>query len=278
MKQTQMRFPGGLAKVLTFSYDDGPLSDKKLGDILSPLGLKCTFNINSGLYHPENEAYHSQNPGQRMTLSDSVDFFKNPLFEVACHGVDHPFLERCDPAVAYAQIVNDRKALEKTYGRIVTGMAYPYGTYNDAVMDMCRSAGILYSRTTKATCQFDLPEDWLELHPTCHHKEPALTELADIFLSDSTGSQPQMFYLWGHTFEFANDGNWEIIENFAKKMAGKKDIWYATNGEIVHYCRDFNRLQWSTDGNIVYNPTARTLWLCRNNENRSIASGETVHL
>ncbi|MCR4719216.1 MAG: hypothetical protein K5768_06260 [Firmicutes bacterium] len=25
-----------------------------------------------------------------------------------------------------------------------------------------------------------------------------------------------MFYLWGHSYEFDNNDNWEVIENFAK--------------------------------------------------------------
>ncbi len=278
MKEFRMRFPGGKEKALTFSYDDGLVADKRLGEIFNAHRLKGTFNINSGKFTPEGIAYDAADMWQRMTLKDTLAFFDDPLFEIACHGVDHPFLDKCDPAVAYAQIVNDRKALETLFGRMVTGMAYPYGTYNEAVMEMCRSAGIRYSRTTRSTGRFDLPKNWLELHPTCHHKEPRLMELAENFLTMDVKKQPQLFYVWGHACEFDADDNWEIIEQFADKMAGKKDIWYATNGEIVNYCRDFDRLQWTTDGSIIHNPTARTLWLVCNGETRAIASGETVKL
>ena len=37
-------------KALTFSYDDGVTQDKRLIKILNKYGLKCTFNINSGLF------------------------------------------------------------------------------------------------------------------------------------------------------------------------------------------------------------------------------------
>ena len=36
-------------KALTFSYDDGNVQDKKLLDILNRYGMKCTFNVNTGL-------------------------------------------------------------------------------------------------------------------------------------------------------------------------------------------------------------------------------------
>jgi hypothetical protein len=45
-----LRFPGGKAKSLTLSYDDGVEQDIRLVDIMNRYGLKGTFNINSGLY------------------------------------------------------------------------------------------------------------------------------------------------------------------------------------------------------------------------------------
>ena len=42
-------FPGGKFKVLTLSYDDGKLEDKRLVDIFNKNGIRATFNVNSGL-------------------------------------------------------------------------------------------------------------------------------------------------------------------------------------------------------------------------------------
>ena len=42
-----MRFPGGKAKALTLSYDDGVRQDKKLIEIFNKNGIKGTFNVNS---------------------------------------------------------------------------------------------------------------------------------------------------------------------------------------------------------------------------------------
>lgn len=281
MKQYRMCFPGGLSKALTFSYDDGVTEDIRLARIFEDNGLKCTFNINSGLFSPEGTRYDPARTGQRMTVDDARKTYDNPLFEVACHGVDHPHLEDIDPTVAFGQILWDRLRLEQLFGRRVTGMAYPYGTYNDAVIALCRSAGIRYSRTVQSTHRFDLPTEWLTLHPTCHHNDPRLEELGDRFLQetyDSLHVLPKMMYVWGHAYEFARDDNWSVMEHFAKKMAGKTDIWYATNGEIADYCRDFGRLQFSADGLIVRNPTARRLWMNVNHDVIVIAPGETRRL
>ena len=51
-----MRFPGGLPKALTLSYDDGVEQDEKLIEIAEKYGLKGTFNINSGCFPPEDVA------------------------------------------------------------------------------------------------------------------------------------------------------------------------------------------------------------------------------
>ncbi|MDE6674151.1 MAG: polysaccharide deacetylase, partial [Acetatifactor sp.] len=42
-------FPGGRAKALTMSYDDGKLSDVRLLEIFNRYGIKGTFNLNYGL-------------------------------------------------------------------------------------------------------------------------------------------------------------------------------------------------------------------------------------
>ena len=49
-----MRFPGGLDRALTFSYDDGVSPDKRLVAIFKKYGLKATFNINSDLFSPDD--------------------------------------------------------------------------------------------------------------------------------------------------------------------------------------------------------------------------------
>ena len=44
----------GFQKAVTFSYDDGITQDQRLIRILNKYGLKCTFNLNSGLLGTHN--------------------------------------------------------------------------------------------------------------------------------------------------------------------------------------------------------------------------------
>lgn len=45
---------------------------------------------------------------------------------------------------------------------------------------------------------------------------------------------PQVFYIWGHAYEFdIYPERWEKFEEFCKMMSGRPDIFYGTNIEIL---------------------------------------------
>ena len=245
-----LRFPGGKSKALTFSYDDGVTQDKRLMEIFRKNGLKGTFNINSGLLGKD-----------RRPAEEVVNAYDPEYFEVACHGVTHPDFTKCDDAVLMAQTVYDRKNLEALLGRPIHGMAYPYGAYDARVITALKNAGIYYARTVKGTLNFEMPSEWLAWNPTCHHNNANLKSLADQFIEPSTRRAPQLFYVWGHAYEFDNDDNWNVIEEFAEKLSGHEHIWYATNMEIYLAWRDFSRLKYSVDGRLIYNPNANDVWV-----------------
>jgi len=39
--------------------------------------------------------------------------------------------------------------------------------------------------------------------------------------------------VWGHSYEFDVNNNWDRIEKFCKMMAGRDDIFYGTNRECL---------------------------------------------
>ena len=269
-----MRFPGGVHKALTLSYDDGVEQDIRFVETINKYGLKCTFNINSGSFAPEGKVYKEGTIHRRMTKNACVELYKNGGHEVAVHGHTHPWLEKLPPSGVAYEIIRDREELEDAFGCIVRGMAYPYGTYNDDVVRVLADCGIVYSRTTKSTEKFDIPTDWLRMPATCHHICPRLMELAKQFV-EYDKNDPKLFYLWGHTYEFEERDNWNVIEEFAEYMGGREDIWYATNIEVYEYIEDFKRLVFSADMRKVKNPTARDLWFYLNGEEHHLRAGET---
>lgn len=278
--EIRMRFPQGMKKALTLSYDDGVDQDARLINIMKKNGLKGTFNLNSGRYREEGATYEPGEVQRRLSEKEATQLYKDSGMEVAIHGLTHPFLERIPDNLCTAEIVKDRENLEKQFGVIIRGAAYPYGTYSDKVVDIMRMAGIAYARTTLSTENFDIPQDWLRLNPTCHHINPALRELATEFVEERRRDRgyPLLFYLWGHSYEFEKDDNWEVIERFASYVGGRKDIWYATNIEIYEYVEAYKSLIFSMDGGRVYNPACKEIYLEADGRKCSVAPGETIKL
>lgn len=270
-----MRFPGGRHKVLTLSYDDGVWQDVRLISIMKRHGLKETFNINSGLYPQENTE------SMRMPLDRARELYIPAGMEVAIHAQTHPFLAGLPENICTYEILQDRINHEQDYDTIVRGMAYPYGDVSDQVVASLRQCGIAYARTVAATERFDLPTDWLRLPATCHHRNPRLMELANLFVKEPFNRNPGMFYLWGHSYEFdwnKPDNNWCIIEEFAEFIGNREDIWYATNIQIYDYVCAYKQLIFSTDGSKVFNPTATKLYFEYKEKIWTVGPGQHLRL
>lgn len=88
----------------------------------------------------------------------------------------------------------------------------------------------------------------------------------------------ELFYVWGHSFEFDEDDNWKLIEEFIEYAGGRDNIWYATNIEIHDYVEAYNNLITGYDKKIIYNPSAIDVWAELNGESICIKGGETVFL
>ena len=260
MSSIFMRFPGEKRKALTFSYDDGVEQDIRLISIMKEFGLKGTFNLNSGRYAKEGTVYAEGTIHRRLSKSQAYDLYSASGMEVAVHSFTHPFLEQLPSNLCIMEIVKDREHLEEEFGRIIRGMAYPFGTYNDDVVECLRRAGIVYARTVKTTGNFSIPEDWLRMETTCHHNDSRLMELAHQFIEGAPERAPWLFSVWGHSYEFESDGNWEVFEQFAECTGRKEDIWYASNIEIFEYVEAYRNLIFSMDGTMVHNPAAIPLY------------------
>ena len=274
-EEKYMRFPEGKAKALTFSYDDGVKADTRLLQVLAKYGLKGTFNLNSKLFDCEN--WHG-----RMDEAQTYAAFNGCGQEIALHGARHIFMDKVPLCEAVKEAADNRDYLENKFGKIVRGMAYAYGGYNQNIKRVLGDLGVAYARTTKSTYGFEIPSDWLELNPTCHHTEKELAPLADKFfgqspLNEFKHREPWLFYVWGHSYEFDDDNNWEVIENLCKRADRHKgEVWFATNIEIYDYVQAYNRLVFSLDGERVYNPSALGVWLEIRGKTYKVGAGETV--
>lgn len=273
-------FPGGKSKAFTLSYDDGVVQDRRLAELLRSRGLKCTFNIGSGLFgHVQTDI---RPDGRRVDVSKLPEMELEQVYvshEIGGHGLYHSPLDTVGTPLAMYEITEDKRRLEALVGRPMKMFAYPFGTQNAQVQEMLRLAGYRGARTVKSTHDFEIPEDFLEWNPTCHHADPELMVLAQRFV-DLPDLRPALFYVWGHGYEFDGEDNWGVIEALADFIASHSEqVWFATNGEILDYVQAFRRLEYSVDGSMVFNPSAldvtvRTSFFAT----ETIPAGRCIHI
>lgn len=261
-------YPQGKRKALTFSYDDGQIFDRRLAELFRNAGMKATFHLNSGnLEQGEGSFYIGIEELEHVYLGH----------EIACHGVQHRNPTTLSVQQLILELQDDRKALEKLTGGLVQGLSYAFGNYNGEVMETARKLGIKYSRTVQSTGGFFPPADFMAWHPTCHH-DYRLLELGDQFLNVADYYELPLMYVWGHSYEFGNSGDWSVIEAFVEKMAGKEDIWYATNIEICYYIEATRAQVFSADGLTMYNPTAINVWVSTKEGILTVKPGEVKYI
>ncbi len=229
----------GKKKAITFSYNDGVTQDIRLIALFNKYGLKATFNLNSE---------HLGKEGSLVREGRTVSHTKNRPedikriyegHEVAVHTLTHPCLpDIAEDAEIIRQVEEDRKNLSALVGYEVVGMAYPCGGKNndDRTAALIRDyTGVKYARALETNGDFALQKNLYRFRATVYHhgewdKLPALAEKFLALESD----EPQIFYIWGHAYEFdIYPERWEIFEKFLKSVSGREDVFYGTNKEVL---------------------------------------------
>ena len=273
----------GKKKAITFSYDDGVAQDKRLAEMFDKYGLKGTFN------------FHCIRMRKITFTNDEIqEYFLTKGHEIAVHGANHRANGNTRCIEGIRDVLDCRLELEERCGRIIRGMAYPdtginlmgnFGSY-EKIKNYLIELDIVYARTLGGdNNSFLLPNDFHAWMPTAHHNNPKIMEYIDEFLNLDISKTtyharrvPRLFYVWGHSYEFDNNDNWDRIETICQKLSGHEDLWYATNIEIYDYVQAYKSLVYSADGYRIFNPTLLTIWFDVDGELFSIKPGETLHI
>lgn len=256
----RMVLKDGKRKVFTMSYDDAKVTDRKMIEILDRHGIKATFNVSSGLYSPAEVEPESERPP--LTRASAISLYKNSGHEVAVHGYTHWRQDDLNASEMLYEILEDKINIERDYGVIARGAAYPYGLCSDELIDILKICRIEYARVGECSRKFGFPKDWYKLMPTCHHNDERLMDLAKAFVEEvDRRGWCRMFFVFGHSYEFDRDDNWHVLEELAEYVGGREDIWYATNIEIYDYVQAYKRLQSNYDMTIIHNPSAIPVWV-----------------
>lgn len=224
-------------KSITFSYDDGVVQDVRFIELLNKYNLKCTFNINSELLGKSGFLTIEQQRimHYKIKTEDLKEVYSG--HEIAVHTLTHPNLTECNDSEIIRQVESDRKNLEALVTYDIVGMAYPCGgtNNNDHVAEIIKNnSNIKYCRTITSSHSFDIQDNLYRFNPTVYHMEwDKMFELGEKF-AKLKPDKPQIFYIWGHTYELDIDiSYWSRMEEFFKLIANRDDIFYGTNTEVL---------------------------------------------
>lgn len=146
-----LRYPDWKERALTFSYDDGTEQDAWLIEKLGQAGMRGTFNLNSGMFRPEDRPKSKTAFCRRLSEGEAKALYAAPHVEVAAHGRLHQRMECMTDAQQIYEFSADKAALEQLFGKIVYGGAYAYGTYAPQTPALLAACGLSYCRTVQST-------------------------------------------------------------------------------------------------------------------------------
>ena len=210
---------------VTLSFDDGTIHDRRLVSVLNDLGLRATWNLNSG----------ALDDGDNLRKNEIVELFQG--HEIAAHSVTHPHFDRISDNEIRREYLDDRGALEAITQAPVRGFAYPFGNYSPRVLRVLDALPAdrkpAYARTCENTrdifgCETRLA--WPTSSFQLATDESGQTVWPDEFLHRYESGESFCYHVWGHSREF--DGQWENAQKWFGALSGLPDVYYCTNLEL----------------------------------------------
>ena len=210
-----------MKKYIILSFDDNTIEDRIVVSLLNKYGLHGTFHINSGTIGTKNHIDYSE----LRTLYNN--------HEISSHTMTHPNLPDLQKNDILREIGHDMKTLSKYSKNEVRGMSYPFGNYNEIVLNCLKELGVMYARTVDDTFNFQNPENFLIWNPTAHYNKVIENDLLNNFIKDKNA---KIMYIWTHSWEFNSDDSWRTFEEFLKQIYCEDNIISITS--IDYYLQE----------------------------------------
>jgi peptidoglycan-N-acetylglucosamine deacetylase len=199
-------------------WDDGVTTDVRLAEVFRKHKAKATFNLNAGRYEAQRKPgwMYKDTQVSRLGWDEMHEAYAG--FTIANHSLMHLRLEQVPVADARRDIVEGRDRLQQFFGQPVLGFAYPFGGYNEAVMELLQEAGHVYARTTSYVEQPFPPKHPMAFHSCCHFLAP------DFWARYEKAREGGVFYFWGHSYEIISEPMWQEVENQMARISADPDV------------------------------------------------------
>lgn len=239
--------------LMTTSWDDGHPLDLRVAELLAKFGLTGTF------YVPRS--------GLKEVMSRSEIRDLSQTFEIGAHTLEHVMIDALSESETKVQLSGSREWVEELTGRACHSFCFPGGKFHKHQLRLVRQAGYQSARTVELlSTERPRTIDGLWVIPTTVQVfphgpyayarnalkrfsissvlsprkifSPALllsrdwVALAKVLFT-RTMEHGGVFHLWGHSWEIADQRQWQPLENFlAFASAHLRDARCVTNGDL----------------------------------------------
>jgi peptidoglycan/xylan/chitin deacetylase (PgdA/CDA1 family) len=132
--------------------------------VLRAYGFTAVFYLVAGHMGGSSRWMTAETGLELPTMSwDTARGLSDGGFQCGAHSVTHPHLTQVTPAQCRAELVDGRKILESELGCPVVHLAYPFGSYDETVLDVAMEAGYSTGCSTRPGLS-RADDDFLALH------------------------------------------------------------------------------------------------------------------
>jgi peptidoglycan/xylan/chitin deacetylase (PgdA/CDA1 family) len=138
-------------KLVGITFDDGYQNNvHKALPILKKLGFTATIYLVSQNIGGSNKWDISKGIAKKKILNENeINKWINSGMEIGSHTRNHIDLLNCSLEVAKKEIIKSKSDLEERFKIPINHFCYPYGSFNDDIINLTREAGYHSATTTK---------------------------------------------------------------------------------------------------------------------------------
>lgn len=137
------------SRTVVITFDDGYANNLGAVEILKESGMRATWFIVSGSIGQAPRWSADGRPDGRLLSGNELRSMDEAGMEIGSHTRSHPRLTDLATEAVDAELRTSKAELEDILGHPVGSFAYPYGKYDERVVDAVRSAGYAAACTTR---------------------------------------------------------------------------------------------------------------------------------
>ncbi len=202
--------------MMTFTFDDAWNSQyTNVLPVLEAANIKATFYTTSGVIQNSEPGFMT--PAQVLEISQRGH-------EIGDHTITHPYLTQLTNTQIVSEITNSKIYLENLTGTKITTFAYPYGDYNDTVVNLIKTAGYTNARDVINTPLVSTTTDKYKLNSACVVNSTPFSTIKKYI--DDAKAQKKWFIICIHQVD-TSGGEYSMTPTFFKQI-----VDYATSTGI----------------------------------------------